>query len=188
MKEQPQVVMTEVGKLKPFAGNPRLHKEDVDQLVKSMKQYGFTNPILAQKGTCRVIAGHGRLLAAQKARLKQVPVIFLDLDDRDATAYTIADNKLAENSAWNFPQLKDLLVDLQQGDFDITQTGFDEAALAEMVQYDPQSRLKDVAPKALKRAWALIGVPIGKYPELADMVEKAGKIEGAVVEVAANGD
>src|SRR3990167_10965528 len=123
------VKRVKISKLIPWAGNPRKHGEDINLIVSSLEKFGFTNPILVQKNTMRVIAGHGRLMAAQKAGLNDVPVIELDLNDKDADAYTITDNKTAENSEWDFVKLKDILVDLNDGEFDLQLTGFDENEL-----------------------------------------------------------
>lgn len=132
-----------ISDLKPFEGNPKKHGDDIPALVKSIEEYGWTNPILVQKGTNRIIAGHGRLLAAKEAGLEKVPVIFLGLDDKKAMAYTVADNKLAEKSQWDFPALKDLLVSLDDGEFDLTLTGFDEAELKKLIDYEGKEGLTD---------------------------------------------
>ena len=103
----------QVNKLKPFPGNPRKHDTDVEHLVKSIEHFGWTNPVLVQEKTNRIIAGHGRLEAAKAAGIKQVPVIFLEMTDRDADAYTIADNKLAELSTWDQEKLTAMLAELK---------------------------------------------------------------------------
>lgn len=119
--------------LKPFPGNPRAHGADVDRLVQSIEHYGWTNPILVQEKTHRIIAGHGRIEAAKKAGLKAVPCIYLTLSDQDASAYTIADNRLAELSAWDLPKLKDLLGDLDGAGLDIELTGFTDTEIDTML-------------------------------------------------------
>jgi ParB-like chromosome segregation protein Spo0J len=87
--------------LAPYARNARTHSDDqVDQIVASIKEFGFTNPILVD-GDNSVIAGHGRLLAARKMGLERVPVILLaDLTEAQRRAYVIADNKLGLNAGW----------------------------------------------------------------------------------------
>jgi DNA modification methylase len=109
----------------------------------SNEHYGWTNPILVQSKTHRVLAGHGRLLAAQQAGLKTVPVVFLDLSDEDAAAYTVADNQLATLSEWDMPKLKDVLADLSGENFDLSLTGFSEEDLARMLAWEPE---KDYDP------------------------------------------
>ena len=132
-----EVKTVPLSSLHPFPGNPRRHGPDIDALVKSVAHYGWTNPILIQRGTGRIIAGHGRYEAAKKAGLAEVPVIELDLDDRDASAYTMADNKLAENSEWDFKLLQENLCELDDGAFDMALTGFGEEELKKMVDWEP---------------------------------------------------
>lgn len=132
-----EVKKVAVSKLNPWQGNPRVHAAELALLVKSVEHYGWTNPILAQTGTDRIIAGHGRLEAAKALGIKEVPVIYLDLADRDADAYTIADNRLSELSTWDKTLLKDILEDLDDGGFDLDLTGFDEAALEELMTAAP---------------------------------------------------
>lgn len=118
-----------VESLVPWDRNPRIHTSDVDVLVNSMTHFGWTNPVLAQKGTNRVIAGHGRIEAAKKKGLAIVPVIFLEFEDQDATAYTIADNASAERSEWDFSKLHELLGELKIDGYDTTFTALDEIRL-----------------------------------------------------------
>lgn len=141
-----KIETVKLSELKPWPGNPRAHGPDVDALVRSVETFGWTNPILVQRGTNRVIAGHGRLLAAKKAGLKEVPVIFLDLNDQQADAYTIADNRLAENSEWDEGKLKEILIALDDGAFDIGLTGFDRKALDKMIDAEGETQA-DVYPE-----------------------------------------
>jgi len=155
-----QVIKVPIDQLRPFEKNPRQHGDDVKFLIKSIEKYGWTNPILVQKGTMRIVAGHGRLLAAKEKGLTEVPVIELDLDDRDATAYTIADNKSAEKSQWNLPNLKELLVGLDDGGFDLDLTGFDELELEKLItsETNGQEDVPDVPAKPITNRgdlWAL---------------------------------
>jgi DNA modification methylase len=149
VKRQPgPIKVIPISDLKPFAGNPREHSADVEGLVRSLHAYGWTNPILVQKGTNRVIAGHGRMMAAAKAGWSEVPVIELALDDKQADAYTIADNRLAEKSKWDMPKLKDLLINLDDGGFDISLTGFDANDLEKMMAADGLGAGGDEVPSA----------------------------------------
>ncbi len=128
-----------VSDLKPFPGNPRKHEDDVGPIVRSIEHFGWTNPILVQDKTNRIIAGHGRLEAAKKAGLKQVPVIFLKMNDRDASAYTVADNKLAELSTWDDSALKELLADLKLQNYDMSLMGYGPDELNELLTPAPDS-------------------------------------------------
>src|SRR4051794_34902668 len=88
--------------LKPYAGNARTHsKQQIRQIADSIRQFGFTNPILVH-GQRTVIAGQGRLKAAEGLGLETVPIIKLaHLSEAERRAYTLADNKLAEKAGWD---------------------------------------------------------------------------------------
>jgi ParB-like chromosome segregation protein Spo0J len=97
----------------PYDRNPRTHSEEqIAQIVNSIKEFGFTNPVLLD-GENGVIAGHGRLAAARVLRMDKVPCIELGhLTERQKRAYVIADNKIAQNSLWNEEFLRLELTDL----------------------------------------------------------------------------
>ena len=118
--------------LKPYAHNPRTHsKKQIRQIANSIKEFGFTNPILVD-GEMGVIAGHGRLEAAKQLGVDQVPTIKLeDMSDDQKRAYILADNKLAENAGWDREILAiefQHLIDADIG-FDIEVTGFEMAEI-----------------------------------------------------------
>ena len=125
-----------VDELIPFAKNSRTHSgEQVAQIAASIKEFGFTNPVLIDESG-GIIAGHGRVLAARKLKLAEVPCIRLThLTDAQKRAYVIADNKLALNAGWDDAMLKLELADLKALDFDLDLTGFSadeiDALLAE---------------------------------------------------------
>ena len=114
-----------VGELIPFAKNSRTHDDaQVAQIAASIKEFGFTNPILIDEQS-GIIAGHGRLLAARKLQLTEVPCIRLShLSDAQKRAYVIADNKLALNAGWDDEMLALELGDLKDMEFDLSLTGF----------------------------------------------------------------
>jgi DNA modification methylase len=118
-----EIIMRSVGDLKPHPANPRIGHA-IGKIVKSMETFGFTNPILTQKGTDYILAGHGRIEAAKKMNLKEVPVIELALTDTQAKAYLITDNKLTDSSEFDDDLLKNLLLDLKIENFDLDITGF----------------------------------------------------------------
>src|ERR1041385_739905 len=91
-----------IEELIPYEKNSRTHSEEqIEQIVKSIKEFGFTNPILLD-GARGIIAGHGRLIAAKRAGIREVPVIQLaHLTPEQKQAYIIADNKLALNAGWD---------------------------------------------------------------------------------------
>lgn len=122
-----------VDSLIPYARNSRTHSdEQVAQIAASMREWGWTNPVLITKeGT--IVAGHGRVMAAQKLGLKEVPCIAVDgWTDAQIRAYVIADNRLAENAGWDLEKLAIEIEDLRLEGFDIGLTGFDDEALEAM--------------------------------------------------------
>jgi DNA modification methylase len=124
-------------KLLPYARNARTHSDDqVAQIAASIAEFGFTNPILAGSDGI-IVAGHGRLAAAQKLGLEIVPVVVLDhLTLTQRRALVIADNRIAENAGWDDAMLRIELETLQMEGFDLDITGFDADALAELIAGD----------------------------------------------------
>jgi DNA modification methylase len=125
----------QVEDLIPYALNSRTHSdEQVAQLAASIREFGFTNPILIDQDS-NIIAGHGRLLAARKSKMAQVPaVVVTGLDDRKRRALVIADNKLALNAGWDEEALRVELEDLA-GDFGKL-IGFSEDELVDLLRGD----------------------------------------------------
>ena len=121
-------------KLVPYARNARTHSDaQVAQIAASIAEFGFTNPILAGSDGV-IVAGHGRLAAAQKLGIAIVPVVILDhLTPTQRRALVIADNRIAENAGWDEAMLQVELADLQGDDFDLSLTGFDADALADLL-------------------------------------------------------
>ena len=123
-----------VADLVPFARNSRTHSdEQVAQIAASIKEFGFTNPILTD-GENGIIAGHGRLQAARKLGLAEVPTIPLHgLTDAQKRAYVIADNKLALNAGWDAELLSSEIAGLGEDGFDMSLLGFNENELAALL-------------------------------------------------------
>ena len=118
-----------IADLKPYPKNARTHSpKQIRQIAKSIKEFGFTNPVLIDKDNC-ILAGHGRVEAAKLAGLTEVPAVVIShLTPAQKKAYILADNRLAELSGWDKNILKVELEELQSiedGDFDLTLTGFD---------------------------------------------------------------
>src|SRR5512134_3752130 len=122
-----QIEQWPVARLKPYARNARTHSEEqVVRIAASLIEYGFTSPLLiVDDGT--VIAGHGRLLAAQRLGLTDVPVIRLaHLSDAQARAYRIGDNQLALAASWDEETLAAEIHALNGEAYDLELLGFDE--------------------------------------------------------------
>jgi len=132
--EAPTIKMMRTDSLIPYVMNARTHSpEQVSQIAASIKEFGFTNPILVD-GEKGLIAGHGRLMAAQKLELKEVPVIELThLSEIQKKAYILADNKLALNAGWDIEMLKTEIEALDILDFDIDLLGFSKIELEDIL-------------------------------------------------------
>ena len=118
----------------PYARNSRTHSdEQVAQIMASIREFGFTNPVLIDEaGT--IIAGHGRVLAATRMELEHVPCLRLThLTESQKRAYVIADNQLALNSSWDSEMLSVELSDLHADEFDLGLLGFDPDELSGML-------------------------------------------------------
>jgi DNA modification methylase len=128
----------------PYIANSRTHSDaQVAQIAASIKEFGWTNPILVS-GDDSIIAGHGRLMAARKLGMEEVPVIVLDhLSKSQQRALVIADNQLALNAGWNMDMLKAEIEDLQLDDFDLNILGFDDKFLDGLLEPEPTAGLTD---------------------------------------------
>ena len=125
MEKFPDYKTVSVSSLIPYARNSRTHSDaQVGQIAASIKEFGFLNPIIVD-GESGIIAGHGRVLAAQKLGLAELPVIEAGhLSDAQRRAYIIADNKLAMNASWDDEMLRVELDALGVDGFDLELTGF----------------------------------------------------------------
>lgn len=126
-----------VADLIPYVNNSRTHSdEQVTQIAASIKEFGFLNPVIID-GANGIIAGHGRVMAAKKLGLQQVPCIEAShLSEAQKKAYIIADNKLALNAGWDFDLLKIEIESLQEDDFKLDLLGFDIDGLNEVLGFD----------------------------------------------------
>jgi DNA modification methylase len=123
-----------IEKITPYARNSRTHSdEQVAQIAASIREWGWTNPILVDEDG-GLIAGHGRLLAARKLGLTQIPtMVAKGWSEAQKKAYVIADNKLALNAGWDLELLAVELGDLQGFDFDLMLTGFSDEELSKLL-------------------------------------------------------
>jgi DNA modification methylase len=140
----PQIEQRSVADLIPYAANSRTHSDaQVAQIAASIREFGWTNPILID-GDNTIIAGHGRLLAARKLGMEEVPAIVLDhLTKAQQRALVIADNQLALNAGWNLDMLKAEIEDLKLEDFDLGLLGFDDKFLDGLLEPEPTEGLTD---------------------------------------------
>ena len=155
MNNFPSYKVVSTDKLVPYVNNSRTHTpEQVDQIAASIREFGFTNPVLVdEQGS--VIAGHGRLLAAHKLGITEVPSIELvDLTENQKKAYILADNKLALNAGWDIELLSIEFDELSKAGYDLALTGFDTDEIESFIMpdfppgsEDEQGRLDQLEPK-----------------------------------------
>lgn len=128
----------------PYANNSRTHSdEQINQVASSIKEFGFTNPVLVDSDG-GIIAGHGRVMAAKKLGLEEVPCIELNhLTEAQKKAYVIADSQLALNSGWDLDMLKLELESLNEMDFDIDLLGFDDEFMSGLLEEEQSEGLTD---------------------------------------------
>lgn len=141
---QLEIKQVAVEKLIPYVRNSRTHSDaQVAQIAASIKEFGWTNPILVD-GTNGIIAGHGRLLAARKLGQTEVPVIELaHMTESQKKAYIIADNQLAMNAGWDTSMLTLELSDLKEAGFSLDILGFDPKELDNLLEPEQVDGLTD---------------------------------------------
>lgn len=128
-----QIEQVSIDKLIPYARNARTHNDaQVAQIAGSIREYGFTNPVLIDADS-GIIAGHGRVLAARQLEMAMVPCIRLShLTEIQKRAYVLADNKIALNSGWDDELLKLELTDIGEAGYDLDLLGFTQAELTSL--------------------------------------------------------
>ncbi|CNF14768.1 ParB family protein [Yersinia bercovieri] len=131
------IVYKSLNSLISYAKNTRIHSdEQVKQIIASIGEYGWTNPVLIDERG-EIIAGHGRILAAEQSGIEQVPTITLcGLSESQKKAYRIADNKLPLNAGWDQDLLTLELSDLLAENFDLGLTGFSSEEIDQMLNID----------------------------------------------------
>jgi ParB-like chromosome segregation protein Spo0J len=152
-----QIVQRKIEDLIPYVNNSRTHSdEQVAQIAASIKEFGWTNPILVD-GENGIIAGHGRVMAARKLKYKEVPTIELTgMTETQKKAYIIADNRLALNAGWDNEMLTIELNDLLADGFALELLGFDPTEMQTLINGGPdfapatedeQGKLDELDPK-----------------------------------------
>jgi ParB-like chromosome segregation protein Spo0J len=139
-----------VADLVPYARNARTHSdEQVAQIAASIREWGWTVPVLVDEGNT-IIAGHGRILAAQKLGLTDVPVMVANgWTEAQKRAYVIADNKLALNAGWDSDMLAAEIAEIDASDLDLTLLGFSGTELDLLMfdgNFEPDSSTKEIDP------------------------------------------
>jgi len=155
-----QITYKAIDSLIPYVKNSRTHSDQqVAQIAASIKEFGFTNPVLLDEHGS-IVAGHGRVMAARKLKLDEVPTITLGwLTDTQRRAYVIADNKLALNAGWDDEMLRLELGELGDLGFDLDLTGFSEDEIAALMpeQIEPGQTDEDAVPEVPEQPVTVLG-------------------------------
>lgn len=166
-----QVQSVPIDSITPYKNNSRTHgAEQIERIAASIRKYGFNQPIVVDENSI-ILVGHGRYEAAQLLGLEQVPVVVvLDLSDDDKTAYRILDNKLQQDSTWNFTALKTEFDLLKSGGYEFQSWGLD--ALYDFSRGFQPNLMPQVAPASpseediAKKGQELQGQYEGQRPKI----------------------
>ena len=149
----------------PYSKNARTHSEEqISQIAESIREFGFTNPILIDQHN-DLIAGHGRLEAAKVVGLETVPAVRLaDLTEQQVKALRIVDNQLALNAGWDLDFLAAEIVELEADDFNLDLLGFDDDFLAgllpDQMEIDPE---RDQPEPDMNESQEKVSIILGPY-------------------------
>ena len=165
-----EITNKKVVDLIPYINNARTHSdEQITQIASSIKEFGFTNPILTD-GTNGIIAGHGRLMAAKKMGMEEVPTIELShLTKTQKKAYILADNRLALNSGWDNDLLALELGELSDDGFELDLLGFDDTELDGFDDTEKKQTEKD--EKYTAKTDVFTYEPTGEKPDLNSLLD-----------------
>lgn len=172
-----EIVYKKIDDVIPYENNPRKNKNAVDYVAKSIKEFGFKNPIIIDKNNV-IVAGHTRVLAAKKLGLKEVPTIMADdLTDEQIKAFRLADNKVAEFTEWDDDLLK---LELDDIDIDMADFGFNLNDISIEVGSNPLTDEKYTTKVDIPQ-YEITGkepalnelYDLTKYNELVSKIEKA---------------
>lgn len=178
-----QIVKKPTSDLIPYINNARTHSDQqVLQIAASIKEFGFTNPVLID-GENGIIAGHGRVMAAQKLGMEEVPTIELShLSETQKKAYILADNKLALNAGWDEKLLNLELAQLKNLDYNIELIGFTQDEIDaidedNLIPIDP-IKDKDLIDSYSKKIKSPVYEVTGDKPEVTELfdTEKTNKL------------
>ena len=186
MNPADKVEKWEIEKLVPYARNSRTHSdEQISQIAASIKEWGWTTPVLVDEQG-GIIAGHGRTLAAQKLKMKEVPVMVASgWSDAKKRAYIIADNKLALNAGWDDEMLALELDEIGDLGFDLDLTGFSAAEIKELMSGEDNA--DEDNSKYTKKIDAPTYEPSGDKPLIADIYDST-KYQELTAKIYGNAD
>ena len=178
-------------KLIPWAANPRpIKPRDVRDVARSIKRFGFGEPVLARKANNEIIAGHLRVVAARKVGLASVPVRFMDLSETEAHALALADNKLQANRGTDKDAMRAALEALEAAGTDLEKgTGFTEAELDKFIGSNfvtSEVGLEELT--SVPEFWLSVRGPLTIQPEVLALLRDAlNGCEGVIVNLGMTG-
>ena len=188
------IVNMKITDIRPYEKNPRHNEGAVEAVARSIKEFGWQQPIVVDKDMV-VIVGHTRLKAAEQLGLTEVPVVVADhLTPEQVQAYRIADNKTGEIAEWDFALLPMELKDLQNADFDLSVLGFDPDELDKLLNGDGEDTVTegetepDAVPEVPEDAASVPGTVyrLGKHRLLCGDATKAEDVARLMGEEKAN--
>jgi ParB-like chromosome segregation protein Spo0J len=127
-----------IEKLRRWAGNPRDNAAAIRKAMRSIRRYGFGAPLLARIEDQELIAGDTRIQAAVRLGMTELPVRYMTLDERNAHALAIADNRIGEEADWDDEKLAKVVLDLEAHDVDTHALGMDEEELDKILEPEPE--------------------------------------------------
>jgi len=182
-----QVTRRKVADLIPYARNSRTHSDaQIEQLVAAIHEWGWTTPVLID-GKGGIISGHGRVMAAKRLGIIEVPCVVADgWTEAQQRAYVIADNKLTENGGWDTQTLAAEFSDLGAVGFDLGLTGFDDDAISALDIGEPEIAERTVALRPIMMTHVLISYPTSESPQFLEQAIKAVLVSGGRVDYGGN--
>lgn len=139
-----EIINVKIDKLKEYENNPRKNKKAIEVVTKSIRDYGFKNPIIIDENYV-IVCGHTRLEAAKKLGYKEVPCIMADdLNEEQIKAFRLVDNKTAEYADWDYEKLEEELANI---DIDLSEFGFDTSSIDIDDFFEEPQEEKEKEPK-----------------------------------------
>ena len=136
-----KVELTDIDKIIPYINNPRKN-QSIDKVAASIKEFGFQQPIVVDK-SMTIIVGHTRYEASKKLELKKVPITIANLTPLQAKAYRIADNRLNQDSVWDYKLLNIEFTDLLDNHYELDNLGFDNKELEKLITHNQQEETEE---------------------------------------------
>lgn len=174
----PTIEPMHIDRLHAWEANARTHSaEQVEQIARSIREFGWTNPVLIDEHN-QIIAGHGRVLAARALGISTVPCLRLDfMDAAQKRAYVIADNQLALKAGWDYELLRLELGELRTDGFDLALTGFDDDDLNDIFSGALDEKDNEPPEEFTLKVWSKSEYEMQEVKQLLGIKDSAAKVE-----------